>query len=136
MIACDTNIYVYALDTGDSRRQKKAVGLLKSLNPTGTVLLWQVACEFGAVMARIRQKRKLPETIFDEVKALRGQFTLIRPSPDILDHAFDIHARDQVSYWDSLLLAACVEAGVTRLYTQDRQSAPTIRGVEIVNPFR
>lgn len=34
-----------------------------------------------------------------------------------------------------MLLAACVDAGVTQLFSEDLQSSPTIRGVRIINPF-
>jgi predicted nucleic acid-binding protein len=35
-----------------------------------------------------------------------------------------------------MLLAACADAGVERLYSEDVQSCPSISGVEIVNPFQ
>ena len=39
------------------------------------------------------------------------------------------------SIWDSLLIAACQEASVTRLYTEDMQHGADYDGVNIVNPF-
>jgi len=135
MIACDTNIYVYALSEDDPARRARAVSLLSSLTKADAVMLWQVACEFAAVVTRTHRRRAVPPEAFDVMRALRGRFPLVLPSPHVLDRALDIHREDQVSFWDALLLAACLDAGVTRLYTQDRQSAPIIRGIEIVNPF-
>ena len=136
MIACDTNVYVYALSDDDPGRRARAVSLLSSLSKTDTVMLWQVACEFAAVLTRPRPKRRVADEAFDAMLALRGRFPLILPSPTVLDRGLDIHRKDQISYWDAMLLAACLEADVTRLYTQDLQSAPSIRGIEIVDPFR
>lgn len=136
MIACDTNVYVYALSDDDPARRTRAVSLLSGLSKADTVMLWQVTCEFAAVLTRSRSKRPVTSEAFDAMLALRGRFPLILPSPAVLDLALDLHRKNQVSYWDALLLGACLDAGVTRLYTQDLQSAPAIRGIEIVDPFR
>jgi predicted nucleic acid-binding protein len=40
-----------------------------------------------------------------------------------------------LSHWDSLLVAACQETGVTRLYSEDMQHGADYDGVKIVNPF-
>ncbi len=37
--------------------------------------------------------------------------------------------------WDALLVSACVEAGVTRLYTEDMSDGERFESVEIINPF-
>lgn len=44
--------------------------------------------------------------------------------------------RDQVSPWDALLIAACADAGVTQLFTEDMQGRPVIEGVTLVDPFK
>ena len=41
----------------------------------------------------------------------------------------------QWSYWDALLVAASMEAGVTRLYSEDLPGRQPPPGLEIVNPF-
>ena len=41
-----------------------------------------------------------------------------------------------LSFWDALLVAACLEAGVTRLYTEDFGAYPRIDGLEIIDPFK
>jgi predicted nucleic acid-binding protein len=44
-------------------------------------------------------------------------------------------SRYQLSFWDAMVVAACLEGGVTHLYTEDMGGNPDIEGVEIVNPF-
>jgi predicted nucleic acid-binding protein len=34
-----------------------------------------------------------------------------------------------------MIIAACVEGGVTRLYSEDFDAYPQVDGLEIVNPF-
>lgn len=136
MNAVDTNILVYSVCADQPKERDAARALLATLDAGNTILLWQVLCEFGAVTSKMSRQGKLDGVSHrDLVVTLRDQFPLVMPSASILDKALHIQHANQVSYWDALLLAACAEAGVRRLYTQDVQSAPIIEGVEIVNPF-
>lgn len=141
MNAVDTNVLIYSADSDEPVKGPKAVLLLDHLaaQPEQTILLWQVLCEFTAFVANARQRgctrTGTGNDAFDYVRAIRDQFRLVVPSPSVSELAIDIHFRDQVSIWDALLLAACVDAGVTMLYSEDLQSRPEIRGVKITNPF-
>ena len=44
--------------------------------------------------------------------------------------------RYSLSIWDAMIVAACLEGGVTRLYTEDFGGYLRIDGLEIVNPFK
>lgn len=44
-------------------------------------------------------------------------------------------SRYSLSYWDSLLLAACLDAGVNRLYSEDLDDGMTYDTVVVINPF-
>ena len=63
------------------------------------------------------------------------KWPLRMPSPLALTLASELSAGHSLSTWDALLIAACVDAGVNLLYTEDLQASRIIRGVEIVNPF-
>jgi predicted nucleic acid-binding protein len=136
MNAVDTNVFVYAMHGEDQRKRERAVALLAGLRESNTVLLWQVACEVGAVFSRHIAQKALPASAYDSITAARERFPLALPSAEMLRTGLEIHRSHQVSYWDAMLIAACADAGVTRLYTEDDQSMPTIAGVEIINPFR
>jgi predicted nucleic acid-binding protein len=137
MNAVDTNVLIYAADSDDRQKGPVAVALLDRLtkDPTPPVLLWQVFCEFTAFIAKARQRVGAGPEAFEYVRAVRDRFPLVVPRPDVAGLAIDIHLTEQVSIWDALLLAACADAGVTRLYSEDVQSKPIIRGIEIINPF-
>lgn len=136
MNAVDTNVFVYAMHGPDERKRAQAVSLLGGLRETNTVMLWQVACEIGSVFSRYIVQKALPPEAFESIAAARDRFPLALPSADVLRIGLEIHRQRQVSYWDALLIAACIDAGATRLYTEDDQGMPVIDGVEIVNPFR
>ena len=41
-----------------------------------------------------------------------------------------------VSFWDALILAACAEAGVETLYSEDVPGLRMRGALHVVNPFR
>ena len=49
--------------------------------------------------------------------------------------AEDLWDRYSLSFWDSMIVAACLHAGVERLYTEDFGAYPRIDSLEIVNPL-
>lgn len=54
MNAIDTNVLVYAYDDQQAKKQSQAIALIDRLiaDSGSTLLLWQVACEFIAVLRR------------------------------------------------------------------------------------
>ena len=40
-----------------------------------------------------------------------------------------------LSFWDALILAACLENGVERFYSEDFDAYRKVNGLELVNPF-
>ena len=133
MIAVDTNILVYAHDARDVRKQTIAAKLIEGL--TEGVLLWQVACEF---LAASRKLAPQGHSLADAKAALRDlQDAWIETSPawSALDVAVELISSNSLSFWDGLLAAACEQAGVTLLYSEDLGGQPSLLGVEFINPF-
>jgi predicted nucleic acid-binding protein len=57
-----------------------------------------------------------------------------QPSAVALLHARELHLSRGVSFWDAMILGACVDAKVEILYTQDL-SAASISSPRLINPF-
>ena len=133
MRAVDTNILIYAHDPRDPLKQATAAALIESL--TDGVLLWQVACEYVAA------SRKLAAHGFDQAQAwqslsqLQQVWTTALPSWDVMPRAERLAGNYHLSFWDALIVAACLEAGMTHLFTEDMGGNPNIDGLNIVNPF-
>lgn len=136
MIAVDTNVLVYAVDANEPEKGQRATALLKEIESQSPVLLWQVVCEFGAAMVRRRSRSEIKVGIPEMLEAWLGIYPLAMPSKQVVHTGWRLMGAHQMSYWDAMLLAACVEAGVTRLYTEDMQGKPVVEGVELVNPFK
>jgi len=62
-------------------------------------------------------------------------YPLILPAAGALERARILHAKDGWSFWDAMIVAACLECGVTRLYSEDLPGRAVPDPLEIVNPF-
>lgn len=138
MIAIDTNALVYSVDDGNPVKQAKARTAIRSVRASGEpmILPWQVAVEFLAKLRKWEAAGQLPA---DEVAKRFNDFLaawiLAIPTVKIFSLALQLHGRYSLSHWDSLLIAACQEAGVTSLYSEDMQHGADYDGVNIINPF-
>jgi predicted nucleic acid-binding protein len=134
MDAVDTNVLIYARDPRDLVKQQKAVNLTIGL--TDGALLWQVACEYLAASRKLALYGFTQAQAWHELKQMQVRWRLILPSADVLQRAEILTATHNLSFWDALLVAACIEGSITRLYTEDfDDSLSQTTGVEIVNPF-
>ncbi len=139
MNAVDTNVFVYFFDDEEPAKQAKAAELLDRLvqPPSGTVLLWQVAGELLSCLRRWGSSGKRTAGDVDaDIQDILAMFPLELPTKDVIPRALGLHSRYSLSHWDSMLVAACVEAGVDTLYSEDMDDGATYDSVEIVNPFR
>lgn len=62
-------------------------------------------------------------------------FPLVQPEPAVLQHARELHVSRGVSFLDAMILAACAEAGVEILYSEDIPGV-ALNSPRIVNPFQ
>ena len=133
MNAVDTNVLIYADDPRDPRKQRIAATLIGSLEDG--VLLWQVACEYLNVVRRIRATDDRLTEGHRRIHSIRRMWHFAEPQAPVIDLAVGLLGRYSLSFWDSLIVAACLHAGVERLYTEDFDAYPRIGSLEIVNPF-
>jgi len=133
MNAVDTNVLLYVHDPRDRDKQATAAALLQSL--TDGVLLWQVACEYIAASRKLEPLGYSRAEAWRNMNDLRRVWTTILPSWSVLERAERLLDSYSLSFWDAMIIAACLEAGVTRLYSEDFDGYPQVDGLEIVNPF-
>jgi predicted nucleic acid-binding protein len=138
MNAVDANVLVYAFDDDEPIKQAKANELLGRLSarPFETILLWQAAAEFLAVLRKWQQAGKLSSARVEEAfQIIRSMFPLRLPRVRIFKVSFDLRSRFSLSHWDSMLLAACKDAKDTLLYSEDMDAGSDYDGVKVENPF-
>ena len=55
----------------------------------------------------------------------------------VVKNASSLRQQYSFSFWDSLIIASALEAGVTLLYSEDMQDGILVAGtLEIINPFK
>lgn len=134
MNAVDTNVLIYAHDPRDPVKQNKAVALIASL--TDGVLLWQVSCEYIAASRKLAAYGLSPQQAYADLRRLRTVWTPALPSMAVLDRAETLMSTGNLSFWDAMIVAACIESSVTHLYSEDFDNSTTaITGINIINPF-
>jgi len=126
----DTTVLIYAF-AQDDRRTTIAEQLLE----VGGAISVHVLNEFVAVA-----RRKLGmswKELIEAVTAIRSLcLPLVAITVEIHDEALRIAQRYGYHIYDSLVLAAAMQAGCNVLYSEDMQDGQKIGSVTIKNPFR
>lgn len=133
MVALDTNVLIYACDKADPSRQQVALDLVS--NAHDGVLLWQVACEFVAASRKLKHQGFTTIDAWNRLAEFQAIFPLILPHARALDRARVLHAEEGWSFWDAMIVASCLEYGVSQLYSEDLPGRAPPGTLEIVNPF-
>lgn len=132
----DTNIFVYAFDSANAKKQEKANELIKAAlsNHTGCIS-FQVIQEFMNVATR---KFAVPLSIPDCEKYLNAVLSPlceIFTSIELYLRSLDLMERWQFSFYDSLIVAAALQADCALIYSVDLQHEQKIQDLTIRNPF-
>ena len=133
MNAVDTNVLIYVKDPRHPDKQAIAAALIRNL--TDGVLLWQVANEYLAASRKLVAVGYDLTQAFNDIRAFQKVWTTKLPNWNILDRAESLQTRFHLSYWDSMIIAACLVGGVTKLYSEDFTGYGNIDGLELENPF-
>jgi len=129
----DTNVLLYALDAANKAKQAAAQDWRAALWQTWLGRLsFQVLAEFYANALRLKPSAR------DDARAEVRD--LLAWNPVVVDAAvvelgWKFQDRYQLSFWDSLILAAAKLSACGYLLTEDLQAGQILDGIEVVNPF-
>lgn len=129
----DTNVLVYAIDGRDPRKRAIARDLIaRLLTQRSMVLSTQVLLEFFHAATR---KVRYPER--DALAAIDTflQADVVETSKDLVIAAAELSILEQLSVWDSMIIAAAAQRHCRALYSEDLAARRRIRGARIENPF-
>lgn len=125
----DTNVLIYAFVQSDHRTDAA-----EALLARGGAISVQILNEFVAVAVR-KLSMPWPE-ILDSLASIR---TLCLPpvSLTVATHDAALRIAQQYGYriYDSLVLAAAIQAGCDTLYSEDLQDGQMVDTIKIQNPF-
>ncbi len=132
----DSNVLIYAF--GESEQIKATVAqelLLEGGALQNAVISYQVLQE----CVNVALKKFKPLLSSDEANAFLDEVVadleVVPWSLDLLKIGLELKQRFQLAWYDSLIVAAALEAKCDTLYTEDLQHGQVIDGLTIVNPF-
>lgn len=132
MNAVDTNVLIYACDDRDKLKQERALNLIETT--PRCVMLWQVACAFIAASRKLAPRGFTADQAWNRLGEFTELLRLVPPSPSALQTVRELHTGRQVSFWDAVLIAGCIDSGVDTLYSEDVPAA-VVPDLQVVNPF-
>ena len=118
----DSNVLLYLFDAVNHRKRKIADRLVdEAIVDRSAVISYQVAQEVLNVLAkRIDPRMSVADAsrfLADTLEPLWG----VQPSARLLRSALSVRERYGFSFYDSLIVAAALSAGCTRLLSEDLQ---------------
>ena len=130
----DTNVFVYLFDEADESKRRQAEILVNN------VLVRRTGCiSFQVVQETLNVLNRRTETPVDQLREFLDDILVplwqVNPTASLYRNAISLQGRHGFSFYDSLIVAAALEAGCTRLYSEDLQHGQRIQGLTIVNPF-
>jgi predicted nucleic acid-binding protein len=134
----DTNIFLYEIDSkAPNAKRRIARDLVReALSQRRSAISYQVIQEFLNIVTGKFSSSITISDAHEYVDTVFRPLIVVHSSLELFGEALGIHTRHQISWHDSLILAAAVEAGCSVLYTEDLRHRAKINGVKIENPFR
>jgi predicted nucleic acid-binding protein len=133
----DSNIWLYAMAqsddaAGDIRYAKAKAFLLGLPRPkVNSQVIRDVCCNL------LKKSRIKEAAIQTYVLAWYRNCDVVSSNAEQFLLASGLRQSGDFSYWDSLIVAAALDAGCTTLFSEDMQHGRVLRGqLTIVNPFQ
>ncbi|MBW3565445.1 MAG: PIN domain-containing protein [Acidobacteria bacterium] len=135
MTFVDTNILVYRFDDTEPGKHAIATGWLEKLweERSGKISV-QVLRELYSVLTR---KVSTPMSRKDAGRIVRSLATWEPVVEDfsLITKGLEIENRWNLSFWDSMVVAAAQRSGSSILLSEDLQNGMELGSVTVVNPF-
>lgn len=132
----DSNVFIYLFDDADPRKQAIAERLVTAALATDSARIsYQVVQETLHVLTRKMPKRATPEMAQTFLRRSLLPLWRVMPSAALYTRTLELQSSFGFSFYDSLIVAAALESGCTRLYSEDLQHGQRIEGLTIENPF-
>lgn len=134
----DSNVFVYLFDETDEGKRGRAERIVEAgLQANSASISFQVVQETLNVITGPKLASPMGD---DDAKSFMEEVLAplwrVSPSSTLYRRALDVRSRYRYGFYDALIIAAALQAGCTRLYTEDLQDGQKINGLTIENPFK
>jgi predicted nucleic acid-binding protein len=132
----DTNLFIYQLEPLDARKTATADRIIRRGIETGNACIsFQVVQE---CLNTVLRKAEIPldtDQTRAYLEAVLAPLFQVSASIPLYQRALDIQVRYRYGFYDAVIIAAALEAGCTRLYSEDLQHGQRVERLTIENPF-
>jgi predicted nucleic acid-binding protein len=133
----DSNVMLYLFDQDAATKRNRARDLVKQgLDDRSACISYQVVQETLNVLSRKNALASGPSQTAEFLHRTLMPLCTVLPSEALYSKALSLQLRWRFSFYDSLIVAAALEAGCKRLLSEDMQHGQRIEGLRIENPFR
>jgi predicted nucleic acid-binding protein len=130
----DTNVWLYALITGQDATKAQRARVLLQQSPN-IAISTQVINEVCVNL--IKREHFTPAQTRDVINDFYATYTVIELDQIALVTATTLRERYTLSYWDSLIVACALVSGASILHTEDMHDGLVVdQQVTIINPFK
>lgn len=132
----DTNIVVYAFDRTSPRKMQVARRLVtEGASSKQAVISYQVVQEFVNVALRRFQVSISPSELEEFLLDALFPMMAISSSAALMIEALRLQTANQLSWYDSLIVAAAIQGRCKVLYSEDLQHGCRFGELVVQNPF-
>ena len=133
----DTNLFVYSLGGTPAAKARRAAELVReAISSRNGIISYQVVQEFFSVAFR---RFTPPMTLAEGENYLASVFRpllAVHSSQALFADALRLYERYRLSWYDSLIVAAALEAQCGVIYSEDMRHGQTFGDLRIEDPFR
>jgi predicted nucleic acid-binding protein len=132
----DTNVLIYAFTDQDARKKVRSRELHELALADGRgVISFQVVQEFLNAALKKFPGRFNDDDLREFLDTVLWPLCAVLPSRELYASSLRLRAETGFSFYDSMIIAAALEAGCKTIYSEDLQSNRRLHGLEINNPF-
>ena len=131
----DTNLFIYMFDETAPDKSSDARRIVRqSIEDGSGCISYQVVQETLNVFTR--KLGDTPEQARRLLDDLLMPLWQVNPTGALYRRSLDLQARYRFSYYDSLIVAAALDAGCKTLFSENLQHGQDIEGLTVIDPFR
>jgi predicted nucleic acid-binding protein len=132
----DTNIFVYSFDQSAPAKARRAAQLIReALTTQKGVISYQVVQEFFNVALKRFSKPMPAADAGQYLIAVFRPLLAVHSSQALYAEALFLHAQSGLSWYDSLVVSAAIQARCEILFSEDLQHGQRFGALQVRNPF-
>lgn len=132
----DSNVFIYSFDDSAPEKAHEALKLIHGAHDSRKgVISFQVIQEFFNFALRRSVPPMTSEDAGDYLQKVLVPLATVHSSMGLYAEALHLQSRYRISWYDSLIVAAALEAECATLYSEDLQDGQRFGDLRVQNPF-